>query len=93
MQGSFFEVAGAVSKIGLSLKSNHHCQFSFAKSLKHTVWMKSRSKWNQEANKEMCKKMHYKNYLTFQLTVLRENNNIDSTYYLDTLDINGHLYY
>ncbi len=26
MQASFFEASGAVAKIGLSLKSNHHCQ-------------------------------------------------------------------
>ncbi len=32
-----FEAAGAVSKIGSSLKSNHYSKFSLAKSLKHTV--------------------------------------------------------
>jgi hypothetical protein len=32
-----FEAAGAVSKIGSSLKSNHHVRFSLPKSLKHTV--------------------------------------------------------
>jgi len=37
---SFFKAAGALVKIGLSLKSNHHLQFKLAKSVKRSVQFK-----------------------------------------------------
>jgi hypothetical protein len=37
MRASFFKAAGAVVKIGLSLKVNHLCQNSLPKLVKHSV--------------------------------------------------------
>ena len=34
-----FEAAGAVAKIGASLKPNHHMQFSLPKSVKRSVYI------------------------------------------------------